>query len=331
MISKTRKSIAALLVTAGACVALSGSAFAFDDVKQEPGASYILDLKHRGIVQGVGNNLFKPAAHVSGATAVTLLVKGLDLNIDNIRFIKKPEAGDYYTKIPNDAPYAEAFIIAQLNGLDIPRDIDPKADVTREQFAHWLFQALSTKGEYAFTEQYVLVAGEEDVTPAYSGSLQKLLIAGIAELGANNEFRPQEAITRGEAAVMLDKTIAFAENVKPIPDAPETTILTDVKLESASLTEGVSKVTLTATAPHPGYGIQVSSIAFDGDQAIVNYRVVMPDPDKMYPQVVTSVETVTYISSSYKAVLGTVEQGDASTASGGGDGVSGSTGFPIAE
>lgn len=338
---RTTKSIAALLIVASSCVAISGSAFAFNDIKNDPGAAHILDLKKRGIIQGVGNDLFKPGAKVNGATAVTLIVKGLKLNIDDIRFFKKPEASDFFTKIKNDAPYAGEFIIAQLNGLDIPRDLDPSKNVTREQFAHWLFKGILAKGDFAFTEQFIQYTDADAAAPAYSDSIQKLLISGVADLDKKGAFRPQDVITRSEAAVLVDKAIEFVEKTPPIlevPDNPESTILTDVKLASVAFADGVSKVTVSATAPHPGYGIEISSISFSGGQATINYRVVMPDPAALYPQVIADVHADAYIPSSYKAVLGKVEpslpaktEGDASSSSSSGAAAGGSTGFPINE
>lgn len=329
--ARTSKSAAALLLAGLSCLVLSGTANAFTDIQNDPGKASILDLKQRGIVHGIGNGQFKPGAKVTGASAVTLIVKGLDLNIDNIRFVKKPKASQYFSKIKDNAPYASAFMIAQLNGLDIPRDIDPSANVTREQFAHWLFQGISAKGEFAFTEQYILLADEDSVTKNYMNSIQKLLIANIAELDARGKFRPKEAITRSEAAVLLDRAIEFVEKTKPIPvPDPGKSILSDVKLTSAPLADGVTKVTLTATAPHPGYGIEVSNISFIGSAAVIDYRVVQPDPDKMYPQHVATVKTETYIPASYKPVLGSatasVDSGASTDAATGG-----STGFPIDE
>jgi len=306
--TKTTKTFAALPIAALACLLAGGSAFAFSDIENDPGQAQILDLKNRGIVQGIGNNLFKPQAQVNGATAVTLIVKGLGLNIDNIRFIKKPEASDYYTKVKDDAPYAEAFIIAELNGLDVPKDIDPSKPVTREQFAYWLMNGIAAKGDFAFTEQFVQVNDQDQITPAYSNSIQKLLISGIASLDAKGDFRPQDAITRSEAAVFVDKAIEFVENTTPIPPADSpASALSDVKLTSETFADGVLKVTVTATVPHPGYGVEISNVSFHNGEAVIDYREIEPDPDKMYPQHIAQVQAVAYVPSAYEPVLGRLE------------------------
>lgn len=323
---KSNKPWIAALIAVTSILAVSSSAYAFSDIKNDPGEQRILDLQKRGVVQGVGGDLFKPAGQVNGATAVTLIVKGLGLNIDNIRFIKEPKASDSFSKVKDDASYAQAFIIARLNGLDLPRDIDPSANVTREQFAHWLFEGIQTKGDFAVTEQFLMFGDADSVTDGYMDDIQKLLILKIADLDDKGNFRPEEAITRSEAAVMLDKAIEFAENTKPIPELPASP-LSEFKLTSAPLAEGVTKASITATAPHPGYGLEVSSIVFEGTTAAINYRVVLPDPNAIYPMHVTTVTVDAYVPAAYTPVLGTLEGASGAGSANGGtvDGSAGSS------
>jgi hypothetical protein len=240
-------------------------------------------------------------------TAVSLLVKGLNLNMDNLRFIKQPQASDYYTNVKDNAWYAENFIIAHYNGIELPKNIDPNAKVTKEQFAAWLYGALSHKGEYAWIEIYIEIADAGQVTQSHMDSIQKLLIAKIATLDSKQKFYPKKGITRGEALAMIKKTQTFIKNAQQPIEQPATPIVSDVKLTSDKLSDGVTKVTVTALAPHPGYGFEVASIQFIKGEAIINYRVTLPNPDMMYAQVITEVKQVTYIPSTYKPVLGSSE------------------------
>jgi hypothetical protein len=249
----------------------------------------------------------KPTPSITVATAVTLIVNGLDLNIDNIRFIKEPKASDYYTKVKDDASYAKSFIIAQFNGLGLPKDINPAAKVTREQFAKWLFGALSTKGEYMWAQIYVDVADSKQVTEGYMDSIQKLLIGKIVSLDSNHKFYPKMNITLTQANNWTDKAAQFVKKMsQPVP-SPESTILNDVKLTTEPFTTDTTKVTVSAWAPHAGYGVDIASIQFVKNEAIIHYRVVQPDPAALYAQVVTEVKAVAYIPSKYKAVLGPLE------------------------
>ncbi|MFC5532244.1 hypothetical protein [Cohnella yongneupensis] len=238
--------------------------------------------------------------------AVTMIVHGLKLNIDNIRFIKKPEASDYYTKVKDTAPYAGDFIIAQFNGLGLPRDINPDAYVTREQFAKWLYGGLSTTGEYAWIELYIEVKDANKVTKGYMDSIQKLLIAGIASMDSLNRFWPTMEVTKGQAERMVKRAQAFVDNNKPAPqpENPEIGILSDVKISSEHWADGVDRVTVSALVPHRGYGLDIAGVQFIKGVAVVSYRVVQPDPAAFYAQVVTEVKAYAYVPAGSKAILG---------------------------
>ncbi len=283
MTKYSKKPLLLLMLIAVFTMALSGSVYAKGKVDGK---------KH------VGYN-----SSINAATAVTLIVKGLGLNIDHIRFIKEPKASDYYTKVKDDSSYAKYFIIAQFNGLDLPKNINPSAQVSKEQFAKWLYGALSHKGDYAWIEIYMDVKDADQVTQGYMDSIQKLLIAKIAALDSKTKFYPKQSITRGEAVSMIAKTVKFIETAKPTP-APESSVLTDAKLTAEQESPAVTRVTVSAMAPHPGYGIEITGIQFAKGEAVIQYRAVLPDPNKMYAQVITEVKAVTYVPSNYKAVLG---------------------------
>jgi len=281
---------------------LTGSAFAFNDIDDDPEKAAITQLSREGVISGVGHNQFAPKGKLTIGNAIALIVKGMDLGID---VSEMPKASDYFTNVKDDAWYAQAFVVAHHNGLDIPQDIDPNADINREQYAHWLYQALEKHGDYAWIELHVMMSDEDQVNPDYMISIQRLLIGKIAKLNDDSEFRPKQAITRSEAAGMLHRAMQFVKNNKPIEE-PES-VLKDVQLSVENVTDEIAKVTLTAQAPHPGYGIEVSSIVFHDDQAIINYRAKLPDPDMMYPQVITGVKVDTYIAATYTPSLGSEE------------------------
>jgi len=240
---------------------------------------------------------------ITAGEAVSQIVKGLGLNIDNIRFIKEPKASDYYTKVKDDSAYAGDFIIAQYNGLDVPKNVDPQAKVTREQFAKWLYGALSHKGEFSWIELYVNVADAKAVSSGHMDGIQKLLIAKIATLDGKQRFHPKNPVSRTEASALIARTVKFIADNAPATQ-PEQSVLSNVTLTTEKVSDGVLRVKLTATVPHPGYGLEITGIRFSGKQASIDYRAVQPDPDKMYPQVVTDISATTYVASTYTPVLG---------------------------
>ncbi|XEC96913.1 protease complex subunit PrcB family protein [Paenibacillus tarimensis] len=298
--------------------ALGQTVFAFSDTSTDPNSQKIAELKKRGILNGHKDGTFLPGGKLTNAAGVALIVKGMDLNLNDIQFIKEPKASDYFTNVKDNAWYSEAFVIAHLNGLDLPKDIDPSAAMTREQFAHSLFLAMMTKGDYAFIKLYMLIEDEADITPAYMNSVQKLLISDIIKLDKKQMFYPKEAVKRSEAAGWLHDAIIFVETTPTIPEI-EPFPLSDVKLESTKVNDDVLEVTVSAQAPHPGYGIQVTSIMFEGKRAIIYVDAVQPDPDKMYAQVITEVKATTYIGSEYEAVLADLPAGGGVSGSPGSD------------
>jgi hypothetical protein len=299
----SRRPLFFLLLAALLCCSVAGSASAFQDIQDDPEKKAIEQLKEEGIVSGVGYGQFAPREQLTAGNAVALIVKGLDLSLSQFLFVKEPRASDYFTKVQDNAWYAQAFVIASVHDLGIPKDIDPEAPVTKEQFAHWLYKALTTKGDYAWNEIYLIVADEDDIDEAYKNSIQRLLIGKIAKLDQDGKFLPKKPITRSEAAGWLHRTRTFVKNVQPVEPLPQS-VLSDVALKTEKVNEDIVKFVVTAQAPHPGYGIEIANISFEGNQAIISYRTTLPDPDALYPQVITEVKAEAYASARYKGVLG---------------------------
>jgi hypothetical protein len=298
------------------------SVWAFSDIKNDPNESKIAELEKQGVLKGSKTGHFKPKDKLTYAEGIALIVRGMGLNIDHIRFIKEPKASDYFTKVKDNAWYSESFIIAYHNGLEVPKDVDPAALMTREQFAHHLFRAIVTKGDYAFIEIWIAINDESEISQAYMDSVQKLLIAKIAELDKKQNFYPKANITRSTAAGWLHGAMKFVKETTPIPTEPPFP-LSDLKLEIKAVNNEVNEVTVSAMAPNPGYGLKIESIWFDGDQAVIHVVPIYPK-EGVHAQVVTEVKNVTYVSSKYKPVL--AETGTGSASGSAGAGVSGSAG-----
>lgn len=297
-----RRLILTLTLVAMMLFTLGQSVWAFKDVKNDVNEHKINELKKMGIISGDKHDKFNPKGKLTYAEGVSLIVKGLDININHIRFIKEPKASDYFTNIKDNAWYSQAFIIASINGLEIPKTVKANDIMTREQFAHHLFKAMMTKGDYAFIEIFMQLEDAADVNKTYMDSIQKLLISKVVTLDNANKFYPKKAILRGEAAGWLYDAITFVKETAPIPTKPEQPSL-DLKLSIEAVNPQINKVTVSTQVGHPGYGFRITSIAFEGDQAFINVELVMPDPDKMYPQVITDVSASTYIDAKLKPVL----------------------------
>ncbi|HZG88204.1 S-layer homology domain-containing protein [Paenibacillus sp.] len=277
---------------------LASGAHAFNDLEGVAHADKIVEMRERGIVSGTGNNKFAPHEKLSAQTALPLIVKTLNLSLAAYTFIKEPQASDYFTKIPNDAWYAEAFVIAQVNGLPIDKDIIPNEPVTREQFVHWLMHGLQKTGEYAFTEIYYTLKDEKQVSEGFMNSIQTALNGGIVELNQDQAFRPQEPITRAEAVVMARNALKIVESQQQ-PPRQDPIQSGEVNVSKVKVNADIQKIVLDmGEKPHPGWKIAIVGIDFTGESsAVVRYSVQYPDPAALYPMVISYPKAATYLSS----------------------------------
>ncbi|WP_052339303.1 S-layer homology domain-containing protein [Gorillibacterium massiliense] len=299
------KKVLLTLLTAVLFLTFSGSVLAFSDVKNVPGGDKIESLQKEGIVSGEPGGKFNPSGKLTNAAAISILVKGLDLSLARFLFNKAPLASDYFTDVKDNTWYSEAFIIAHINGVDLPKDMKPDAEINREQFAHYLFQAVEANGSHVYPMLFTMIADEKEITPGYSNSIQNLLHSSVIELNADSAFLPKHAVTRGEAAVWIYNAREYVKKTDVTPSKPQEPdpVFTDMSVTTKALSGGVQEVTVHAKAPHPGYGIRVSSIVFDGKKAVIYTEPILPDPDKMYAQVITEVTAVTYVATDYTPVL----------------------------
>ncbi|NQX71456.1 S-layer homology domain-containing protein [Paenibacillus alba] len=274
------------------------TAFAFSDVESGQ-AEAISALYKQGVVSGIDSEHFAPKGKISYAQSVQLIVKGLDLNLELIDFVKQPLASDTFKNVPNDAWFANAFVIAQYNGVDIPKDVNPNATITREQFGHMLMQALEKKGNFPMINIKLEVKDEEQMTPEFQGTLLRMIHYKITSLDKDGKLNPKAELTRGEAATWVYNAakVLAAHSEQPV-------IKENVTVSVEKVNDDVNKITLSRESkPSSGYGIAISGITFNEDgNAVISYTLTDPKPDSMNAMVITEPKAVTYVSSKYKAV-----------------------------
>jgi hypothetical protein len=283
-------------------LAFSTSVFAFTDLKGDPAEAKINALKEAGIISGAGGETFAPKSKITLAQGVHLIVKGLKLNIDNMRFIKEPKASDYFTKVPDHAWYAQDFIIAHLNGLPLDKNADPGAAVTREQYARLLWSGILRTGEYAVIQSYIMFTDEKEVSLDAMDSIQTLLKLKIASLDAGGKFYPKKQVTRSEAADMLYNAIEFVKSHKPAEVKPTPTD-SNVTVTEEKVTDDVKKVVLSwGEKPNACYRITIDNIDFSTKEAIISYSLHEPGEGDLCAQVITQPKAATYVSSQYLVI-----------------------------
>lgn len=293
---KHKKWITASVTAALLLGTATSPALAFTDLKNIPEADKIIDLRDRGLINGVSKHAFVPHQKMTASQAIPLIVRTLGLEKTDIR----QDVSDVFEHISDDAWYADAFLTAYANGLSIDSGIKPNDPVTREQFIKWLMFGINATGDYAFSMIYIHVEDEEDVSEGYMNAIQNALVANIAELDENQQFRPKEIITRAEAAVMAYNAAEFIKHVEPIPPFEDPIETGEVTANLTHINDEVQKLTLSwGEKPHAGWGIQIHRIDFPSTgKAIVHYTLHEPDPDGFYAMVITYPEDSVYLDAS---------------------------------
>ncbi|WP_246070526.1 S-layer homology domain-containing protein [Paenibacillus kobensis] len=209
-----KKTMISAALALAIAVPFAGNAFAaglFNDIGGSAAQSQIETLQSNGIVHGVTAEQFRPGESLTAAQGVTLIVRSMQLSLAAISFNTAPTAEGYFEHVSNSAWYADDFVIAKANGLDIPSDIDPKQPLKREQFVHWLVQGLEKTGQYPLIKMYINIADEADLTTEYQGTVQRALLYKLTALDAEGNFKPQAVVTREEASVMVYNAVQFVE------------------------------------------------------------------------------------------------------------------------
>lgn len=293
---KTVKACAAL-VMAGS-FAFAASASAFSDVSDSGNAKVVEFLQQKGIMKGIGSDRFAPSVDLTNAQALQLIVNAFGLETDpGVDHMPDP-------KFNNDAWYAPAYEAALHNQIKtVTKSDSANGKITREAFASLLLEGIDTTGQYPTTKMFIVFEDENEFTKEHMNAIQTLGNMRILS-PASGEFRPQEPITRMEAAQMVYNAVEFIQNVKGGSDEGSET--NSVSVVTSKEADGRVKATLKASLPNPGYGLKIEGVKYDGGKAIVQYSVTNPDPDMMYPQVITDVEASTYLTGTYTEV--TTEQ-----------------------
>ncbi|MNO14215.1 S-layer protein precursor [compost metagenome] len=270
------------------------AASAFNDVDGQD-AQIIQSMHQKGLIQGVSKEKFAPKGKLTGAQGVHLIVQALGLKGKDTSKLKIPAQSQWY---------AASLRIIEENGVELPDNFNVNGELTREEFAYILRQAINATGNYPLIKMYIEVADADQGNVLYSGSIQNLVLMKIASLDDKNNFYPKNSITRMEAARMvynaaeyIEKYNQAQEEVNPIKDT--------VTYNVEKVNEDINKVVLTReNQPNPGYGIKVAKVEFsDEGTAVVFYELLSPKEGNFYPQVITSTKAITYVSSQYKVQI----------------------------
>ncbi|WP_410769160.1 protease complex subunit PrcB family protein [Fontibacillus sp. BL9] len=279
---------AAALVLSGSLL-LASSASAFNDVQGQD-AKITESLQQKGIIQGISKDKFVPRGKLTGAQGVYMILNALGLQGKEDM---KPFKNDHGKK----PWYNAAQKAAEAHGIKLPDNFKWNGEISKEQFAYILDQAISATGNYPMIKMYIEVKDADKGNVLYTGSIQRLLLMKITELDDQGKFYPTASMTRIEAARMVYNAAEYVEKYKENEENAQQ----NVSFTIEKVNDQINKVVLTRyQQPHPGYGITVVKVEFTKEnKAVVYYELLSPEAGKFYPQVITDSKTETYVSSNY--------------------------------
>lgn len=170
----------------------------FTDIGNCYAQTEIVDLHNRGIINGVGDKTFAPNKSISRAEFITMLDRTLGIS-----------PLDSHVAAFRDVPrksWAFGWIQAGVelgiaNGTEIAA-FSPNNSITREEAATLLVRALKIKTNQNDPQTRASYA---DASSISGRAASYVMLADQAQLmhGFDGNFRPREAITRQETAVVL--------------------------------------------------------------------------------------------------------------------------------
>ncbi|GBF77560.1 hypothetical protein PA598K_06116 [Paenibacillus sp. 598K] len=194
----------------------------FDDLAKHGWAQTAIEtLAARQIILGLGEQAYGPAAPITRADFVTLMVRALQLGgADDANGANgaNEAASDNFADVSPDAYYYESLGIAKSLGLVEGQGdgkFHPRSTITRQEMFTIVARAmtklellsLDASGDASAALQAYRDGAQ--VAGYAQSSLAGLIAAGLVE-GDNGQLRPQAQASRAETAVFLDRLLARA-------------------------------------------------------------------------------------------------------------------------
>ena len=207
---KTPQKLTALVLAgvlaSSSIAAVPASAKTFTDVPVNHWAYQVVDkISNKGIMVGVGNDLFSPNSTLTRAEYTAILC---NLSPDKSNGLNYAA---HLNDVPANAWYAEAAEWGVTHGIikEIDGDFKPDAVVSRELMADMTYKFLYYELYGAIEEDATSVgyADADQISPDYKKSVDILSNNGLLAGRGGNQFVPQGTLTRAEAAAMASRLI----------------------------------------------------------------------------------------------------------------------------
>lgn len=180
---------------------------AFADMKGHWAQKQVEQLASKFLVQGAAEDRFEPDAAITRAEFAALVTRAIGLT---------PKVSGSFADVADTAWYAGAVGAASSAGIVEGIEAQafmPDASITREQMAVMIARAMATAG-FAFdanASEFALTGFDDSSLVSFyaKAAISQALQAGIVEGVTERTFAPQSQATRAEAAVMLQRMLAY--------------------------------------------------------------------------------------------------------------------------
>lgn len=273
-------------------------------------------LKERGLIQGDGQQL-RLQDPLTYAEAATLLVRAYASNEwEDVWAIKTLFSADstdpfswrnWYHFVQPTAWYAPYVQRLDTLGFRFSRDMRPNDPVPWETYQKAQYYLLKNLFASKALQSTALISPkdlEHQITTEITTLFEN-------ELNAAHSYPANSTltITRNDAfertGLILKRLLDLFQAPIPIPGEDENMQTSfqvkEETVEQNTWLKDVKRVIIARDMPNPGYGLAVSRIEFDhpSKKATVYVQIIPPNPNQMYPQVITRRETEAFVPAAY--------------------------------
>ncbi|OQB12023.1 MAG: Endo-1,4-beta-xylanase A precursor [Firmicutes bacterium ADurb.Bin193] len=170
----------------------------FTDEAQHWSKNYVAPLLKKGVFEGYGDNTFRPDQGITREEIATIIVRAMGLT-------GQAEAAEAvgYSDAADISPWATKSVdlltkLGIFKGYD-DNNFRPHEVISREELVAVIMRAMSVQsgqGSTSFTD-------DESISDWAKGSVVAAYMAGIIQGHNDHSFRPQDDVTRGQAAAII--------------------------------------------------------------------------------------------------------------------------------
>ncbi len=211
----------------------------FKDISGHWAEDVIDRMTSKGIISGVGDNLFQPDRNMKRCEFAGLIHRALGIRI---MYFAAPDITDTYKDVKNEDWYASALCDLVTAGIaDDKAYFRPDAPITREEMVHYVINGYKYKLKTELdtgSETANSFSDANEISKAYLNDVNNAVKLGFILGKGGNLFKPKGYSTRAEALTVVERVLNAVDtedaNVKIEPGFEENSGIFKMKLDIAN-------------------------------------------------------------------------------------------------